>query len=199
MVSINNQITPIEKPEKTGQKKVNIQSCKNSITEKTPIEKSCFKNANDSISIASTLTGVIQSPEQIALFPKTLNDAGEAIKTIPVLSKVTPNVVKTATYLEGTKIISVANNISHNPLVAKTSLGMGKALPYLNAGACTYGVTKNLYILSNKNTSDSHKMKAATQVVLNSVNGVAAFKGATGMAISTVTGLTSVAVDFLWK
>lgn len=179
-----------------------ISSAKNSADSKkseNPVEKSILKPINDVASVGLTAVGIIQIPEQVVFFPRNINTAHNAIKSLPVLSKVAPALLKTANYVETTKVFSIAKVVRSNSVMAKTSYALGKAAPYFNAAACGYAVTKNIFVLKNEKETTSHRAKALTQIVLNTACGIGAFKRGTGTTISAVAGISTVGVSFLWK
>lgn len=179
-----------------------ISSAKNSAEskkDKNPVEKTILKPINDVASIGLTAVGVVQIPEQVVFFPRNLNTAHNSIKALPILSKAAPTLLKTANYIETTKVFSIAQVVRSNSVMAKTSYALGKAAPYLNAAACGYAISKNIFILKNEKETTSHKAKAVTQMVLNTACAVGAFKAGKGTTISAVAGISTVGVAFLWK
>lgn len=166
---------------------------------KNPAEKTILKPINDVATISLGVANALQAPEQISFFPNDLKNASNSIRNVPIVYRAAPTLVKTSKYIEGTKVFTVATNLSRHTAVNKASFAFGKAVPYLNAVACGYTITKGIYTLKNEKETNAHKEKAVVQIALNTASAIGAFKPGVGTTISAVSGITSVGLDLLWK
>lgn len=196
-VSSNTQTTIKDDLKTENPKKSVIKKVQEKI--KNPAEKTILKPINDVATVSLGIASALQAPEQISFFPNDLKNASNTIKNVPVVKKAAPIMVKTSNYIEGTKVFTVATNLSRQTAVNKASFAFGKAVPYLNAVACGYTITKGVYTLSNKKETEAHKNKAMVQIALNTASAIGAFKPGVGTTISAVSGVASVGLDFLWK
>lgn len=195
-ISQNTQVLPKDELN-TEKTKPSVNKSKDKI--KNPVEKTAFKHINDVAVIGVTVASVLQAPENIVFFPKGLHDASNSIKSLPIISKASPVLIKTSKYIEKTRIFNVATALNKYKALNKASFAFGKAVPYLNAVSCGYVVTKSIYTINNEKETTSHKAKAATQIVLNTASAIGAFKSGVGLTVSAVSGIASVGLDLLWK